>query len=73
MTGTTETLLSPWFPTTTTHLGASLGGVGTGAGGGELSGDDLVHHGFVRLDTEDVGTEVDLTRAGTVCRIELCG
>jgi hypothetical protein len=47
--------------------------VSAGTCSGELSGNDLVHHGFIRLNAEDIRVEVDLTRTGAVCRIEFCG
>src|SRR5690606_29752783 len=60
--GTAGALLLPGLGATATHLGAGLGALGARTAGGELGGDDLVHHRDVRLDAEDVLIEVD--RAG---------
>ena len=42
--GAAGALLLPGLGATTAHLGAGLGGLGAGPAGGQLGGDDLVHH-----------------------------
>ncbi len=59
LTSTTRALLLPRLGAATTDLGAGLGAVGAGTTGGELRGDDLVHHRDVRFDAEDLGVELD--------------
>ncbi len=73
MTGPPEALLPPRLATTAARLGPGLRRVRSGSRRGELGGDDLVHDGGVRLDAEDVRSEVDLAAADAFGVVELGG
>src|SRR4029077_674785 len=64
-------LLAPRLRAAAGHLGPGLRAVGPGALVCQLGGDDLVHHGHVRLDAEQGLGEIDAGRLGAAQRADV--
>ena len=65
MAGAARALLTPRLGASAGNLGAGLGRMGAGTPVRQLRGDNLVHHGGVRLDAEEIVGEFHVAGFGT--------